>query len=81
MKEVAPSDGLRKWYSHDPRKWNQFREEYFKELDHHEEEVRLIIEKMKKGHVTMLFSSKEERLNNAAALKEYIESRRKGVKG
>jgi uncharacterized protein YeaO (DUF488 family) len=79
LKEAAPSDRLRKWYSHDPKKWSEFREEYFKELDNHQEEVRLIIEKMREGHVTLLFSSKEERLNNAAALKEYIEANRKGV--
>jgi uncharacterized protein YeaO (DUF488 family) len=80
LKEVAPSDRLRKWYSHDPRKWNQFREEYFKELGHHQEKVRSIMEKMKEGPVTMLFSSKEERLNNAAALKEYIEAKGREVK-
>ena len=80
LKEVAPSDKLRKWYSHDPQKWTQFKEAYFKELDLHQEEFRLIREKMREENVTFLFSSKEERLNNAVALKEYIEAGRKGVK-
>ncbi len=81
LKEIAPSDKLRKWYSHDPQKWTQFKRDYFKELDHHQEEIRLIAERIKEGNVTFLFSSKEERLNNAAALIEYIEAGRKGVKG
>jgi len=81
LKEIAPSDKLRKWYSHDPQKWNQFKQDYFKELDYHQEQMRLINEKIKEGNVTFLFSSKEERLNNAAALIEYIETGRKEVKG
>ena len=80
LKEVAPSDRLRKWYSHDPQKWDQFKQNYFKELEHPQEGIRLIVEKMREGNVTFLFSSKEERLNNAVALKEYIEARRKEVK-
>jgi len=80
LKEVAPSDKLRKWYSHDPLKWSPFKSEYFKELDHHQEEIRLIREKMRQGNMTLLFSSREERLNNAVALKEYLEAGRKGGK-
>ena len=78
LKEIAPSDHLRKWYAHDPKKWNQFRERYFKELGDHKERVDLIIRKTKEGAVTLLYSSKEEKLNNAVALKEYIAKQKKG---
>jgi uncharacterized protein YeaO (DUF488 family) len=73
LKEIGPSDKLRKWYAHDPEKWVEFKKRYFKELAPHEELVNLIIKKAKQGDVSLLFSSKEERLNNAVALKEYIE--------
>ena len=78
LKEIAPSDILRKWYAHDPKKWNQFRERYFKELGDHKELVDLIIQKTKEGAVTLFYSSKEEKINNAVALKEYIAKQKKG---
>jgi uncharacterized protein YeaO (DUF488 family) len=75
LKEIAPSDQLRKWYAHDPKKWNAFRERYFKEMGDRKELVDSIIQKTKEGAITLLYSSKEEKLNNAVALKEYIETR------
>jgi uncharacterized protein YeaO (DUF488 family) len=75
LKEIAPTNELRKWYSHDPKKWVEFRKKYFKDLDTKRELVNQIVQKMKVGDVTLLYSSKEERLNNAVALKEYIEKR------
>ena len=78
LKEIAPSDQLRKWYAHDPKKWAEFRKKYFKDLDMKEELVNQIIEKMKGADVTLLYSSKEEKINNAVALKEYITKWRKG---
>jgi uncharacterized protein YeaO (DUF488 family) len=81
LKEIAPTDKLRKWYSHDPKKWEQFRREYFKELDGNRESVSVIMRKKEEGNITLLFSSREEKLNNAAALKEYLEAKGKEVKG
>lgn len=75
LKEIAPSNELRKWYGHDPEKWPEFKKRYFKELREKEELVRQVEEKMRKGTVTLLFQAKEEKYNNAAALKEYIEKR------
>jgi uncharacterized protein YeaO (DUF488 family) len=79
-KEIAPSDKLRKWYAHDPKKWITFKKKYFKELNEKEELVDLILEKSKQGNVTLLFGTKEERVNNAMALKEYVETKAKEVK-
>ncbi|MCJ7748445.1 MAG: DUF488 domain-containing protein [Desulfobacterales bacterium] len=79
LKEIAPSDKLRKWFAHDPKKWIEFKQKYFKELNPNQERVDLIIKKAKGGNVTLLFGAKEERFNNTVALKEYVETRGKGV--
>jgi len=74
FKEIAPSNELRKWYSHEPAKWEEFKRRYFKELEGHRETVEQLGRKASQATVTFLFSSKETRLNNAVALKEYIET-------
>lgn len=79
LKDLAPSTELRKWFGHDPKKWNDFKRRYFKELESHPEEVRLLREKMREGQVTLVFGSREERFNNAEAIKEYLEDRRGGA--
>jgi uncharacterized protein YeaO (DUF488 family) len=73
LKEIAPSDQLRKWYGHDPKKWTEFREKYSSELKDKDELIQLITRKLKEGTITFLYSSKEDKLNNAVALKDYIE--------
>jgi uncharacterized protein YeaO (DUF488 family) len=74
-KDVAPSHELRRWYGHVPEKWPEFKRRYFAELDVNSEGVTRLRVHMGRGKVTLLFGSKETRLNNAAALKEYLESR------
>jgi uncharacterized protein YeaO (DUF488 family) len=77
LKEIAPSNELRKWYSHDPKKWAEFRKRYFDDLDTKRELVNQIVQKTKERDVTLLYSSKEEKINNAVALKEYIAKKKK----
>jgi uncharacterized protein YeaO (DUF488 family) len=74
LKEIAPSNALRKWYSHDPAKWDVFRKRYFQELDSNPEVVEQIRNYVSLGTVTLVFSSREEELNNAVALREYLKS-------
>jgi len=76
LKEIGPSTALRKWFNHDPAKWDEFRTRYFQELDAHPNEVRMLRDKMRAGPVTILFGSKEQRFNNAVALNEYLERHR-----
>ena len=72
-KEVSPSNELRKWYQHDADKWNEFKRRYFNEI-RSKPEVRELLQHCTDNEVvTFLFSSKEMKLNNAAALKEYVE--------
>jgi uncharacterized protein YeaO (DUF488 family) len=75
LKDVAPSTALRKWYGHDPRKWDEFKERYWKELETGGAAVSDLTKECRAGRVTFIFGSKEEKLNSAAALKEYIETR------
>lgn len=73
-KAVAPSNELRKWYGHDPDKWDEFRDRYFQELDANAEAVAELRTHLGNGTVSLVFSSKEVRLNNASALKDYLET-------
>ncbi len=73
-KELSPSTELRRWYGHDPEKWSEFKSRYFTELDGNPKLVNELLEYIHKGTVTFIYSSKEQRLNNAVALKKYIES-------
>ena len=77
LKEVAPSNELRSWYSHDPAKWDEFRRRYFAELDASPEAWQPILKAARLGEVTLLYSSKETKINNAVALKEYLETKLK----
>ncbi len=72
LKDIAPGDALRKWFAHEPEKWNEFKSRYFQELQDKKQLVDLIVEKARSG-VTLLYGAKDEKHNNAVALKEYIE--------
>ena len=73
-KELAPSTELRRWYGHDPEKWSEFKSRYFVELDAKPELIKELLGYVQKGTLTFVYSSKEQDLNNAVALREYIES-------
>jgi len=75
LKDVAPSDALRRWFGHDPAKWMEFRVRYFAELDAGPEAIQPIVEASRHGDVTLLYSARDTEHNNAAALKEYLSKR------
>ena len=75
QKDIAPSNSLRKWFGHDEEKWNEFKRRYFKELDKNVDSVNEILDKVNDGSITLLYGSKEEKFNNAVALKEYLEEK------
>lgn len=69
MKEIAPSDTLREWFSHDPKKWEQFKRRYEAELKDKQELLHSILgEEKRRKTVTLLYSAREEEYNNAVAL-------------
>ena len=81
LKDVAPSNELRHWYSHDPARWKEFRRRYFAELKAQPEAVQRLLEAARQGDVTLLYSARVTELNNATALKEYLEDRLKKRSG
>ena len=75
LKEVGPSTELRQWFNHDPLKWSQFRTRYFRELDSRPESWRPIVTAARRGMVTLIYSSHDEKHNNAIALQEYLRAK------
>jgi uncharacterized protein YeaO (DUF488 family) len=76
LKTVAPSDGLRRWFAHDPTRWDEFRSRYSVELDATPSAWQPILQAARMGPVTLLFSTHDLQHNNAVALKEYLDARR-----
>lgn len=75
LKEVGPSVGLRKWFAHDPEKWSAFKRKYKLEIKQHGELIDRIKQLEKKnGVITLLFSSKDEKFNNAVVLRSFLVS-------
>jgi len=76
-RELAPSNELRRWYAHEAKKWPEFKRRYFSELKTRMQDLNSLRRDASKGKVTLLFASKEPRLNNAFALKQFLGSRTK----
>jgi uncharacterized protein YeaO (DUF488 family) len=76
LKDAAPSTPLRQWFGHDPARWPQFRRRYFAELARQPEAWKPIIGAAQGGNVTLLYSARDEKHNNALALKDYLRARR-----
>ena len=74
IKDVAPSPNLRKWFGHDPARWKQFRQRYWKELKDNKD-VGVLRRKARKGRVTFIYAAHDVQHNGALALKEFIERR------
>jgi len=73
LKDIAPSDGLRKWFSHDPSRWQEFKKRYRKELEDRQDLISDLRTEARNKTVTLLFAAKDTERNNAVALKEIIE--------
>ena len=78
LKDVAPSAELRKWFSHDPERWKEFRRRYFAELRKQTEALKPLLDATQRGTVTLIYSSHDQEHNNAVALKDYLESKSAG---
>ena len=72
LKEIAPSEKLRKWFAHDPSRWNEFIKRYFSELDEKPQTVKQLRELAATGKLTLLFAARDTAHNQAVALKEYL---------
>jgi len=72
LKEIAPSTALRKWFNHEQDKWEEFRQKYHDELNASAALNELLADLKKHQTVTFLFASKEEKINHAVILKQFI---------
>lgn len=75
-KDLAPSTELRKWFGHDPERWDGFRERYFAELDGRQEAIEELLEQVGDGRLTLVYGAKDTEHNQAVALREYLHSAR-----
>jgi uncharacterized protein YeaO (DUF488 family) len=74
LNDIAPSDDLRRWFGHDPARWESFCERYATELDGNADLVAALRDRAAAGQVTLIFAAKDEAHNNAVALKRYLEA-------
>jgi len=74
-KDVAPSKELRQWFGHDPGKWAEFKRRYFAELAARPEAWQPLLEAAQQADLTLVFSARDRKHNNAVALAEYLRRR------
>lgn len=73
MKNVAPSDELRRWFDHDPEKWEAFRVRYTQELNEKEDLVQELRSKVESGPLTLIYAAKDREHNHAVVLKDFLQ--------
>lgn len=81
LKEVGPSTELRKWFAHDPEKWEAFRTRYARELDTRPGAWQPIVSAARRGAVTLVYSSHDAEHNNAVALQQYLRAKARRPSG
>ncbi len=72
IKEVAPSTALRKWFGHDPARWEEFRSRYLKELHQHPEQLERLRTLALRGPISLVFSAHDEAHNDAVVLRDLL---------
>jgi uncharacterized protein YeaO (DUF488 family) len=70
LKDIAPSSNLRQWFNHEPEKWVEFKKRYHQELNKNKNLIQDLLQKPRP--LTLLYSAKDEKHNNAVALQEYL---------
>jgi uncharacterized protein YeaO (DUF488 family) len=72
LKEIAPSNDLRKWFAHDPAKWAEFQIRYAAELKQNKEQLALLKQEAAKGRITLLYAARDEEHNEAVILQKLL---------
>lgn len=72
LREIAPSTELRKWFGHDPEKWDEFRRRYRAELDSNGEALQALKEAIGKGPATLVYGARDEQHNDAIVLRDLL---------
>lgn len=73
LKEIAPSTELRKWFGHDPEKWNRFRRRYETEIRNKDDVIEILKGKASQGTITLIYAARDEKHNEARVLKQFLE--------
>lgn len=73
LKDIAPSTALRKWFGHEPSKWEEFKRRYSAELERNRDQLSLLDREGRAGDVTLVYAAKDQEHNGAAVLKEILE--------
>ena len=73
LKDVAPSQSLRRWYGHDVDKWEEFQQRYWAELEKNRDAWSPILDAARKGDVTLLYSARDMEHNSAWVLQSFLE--------
>ncbi|MEO9188902.1 MAG: DUF488 domain-containing protein [Acetobacteraceae bacterium] len=71
-KDLAPSTELRKWFGHDPARWEEFRRRYVKEVHQHPDQLNELRSLARQGRVTLVYSAHDEVHNDAVVLRELV---------
>jgi len=72
FKEIAPDPGLRKWFGHEPERFEEFSKKYTGELEHQTTQIKQIKDMLKTQNVTLLYAAKSPEVNHAIVLKNFI---------
>lgn len=72
LRDVAPSTALRRWFGHDPERWEEFQQRYHAELDANPQAWQPLVDAAKRGPVTLLFGARDREHNQAVVLREYL---------
>lgn len=72
MKDIAPSAELRRWFGHDPARWNEFRQRYAGELNQHQDLLDDLRRCAKHGPIIVVYSARDETNDNTVALRNLI---------
>jgi len=72
LKDIAPSDDLRKWFGHKEERWPEFKKKYLEELKNKKPLIEQLRTSKKKGAITILFAAKDTERNNAVVLKDML---------
>jgi uncharacterized protein YeaO (DUF488 family) len=75
LKEVAPSPELRRWFGHDPARWEEFCRRYWQELAGKPKETDFLRQESRAGPVTLVYAARDEEHNAALALKQFLEGK------
>ena len=79
-KNAAPSNDLRRWFSHDPAKWKEFQRRYRAELADNRAACQPLLDAAKQGNITLLYSAHDTEHSNVIVLRSYLEEQRTGKK-